>query len=141
VSQQRHDRGGQKEEVSVVRRSSEVEKFRKRLLEARSESALSNAEIGRRAQVSRSQVGIILRGDFFSISENVARVGKAIGLVSDVPVDLEQTKTSSWMRIEAKILEIWDGTDESANNIIILLDTLKRLSCSRCSKRDASSAR
>lgn len=115
----------------MVRRTADVNRFWESLCEARAASKLTNSEIGRRAQVSRSQVGVILRGDFSTISENVARVGTALGLTMDSFIKLDQMNTAAWARIQATLLKVWDLTDEGAQNIITMLEAMDKLNLDR----------
>lgn len=96
--------------------------FKDRLLEARANSPLSNAEIGRRSQVQRAQVGRILSGKFKTIGANTARVGHVLGVVTEDIIVPSASPVPIWRRVERRLISVWDGTEAGAERILALLD-------------------
>ncbi|WP_298463991.1 hypothetical protein [uncultured Erythrobacter sp.] len=94
---------------------------------ARSQTALSDTEIGSISGVHPSQVGRIVRGEFKTISFNVVQVCKALGIaVESAPRNLSE-ESDAWLRLEASLRGLWDKTPEGADKIVKVLDTISTL--------------
>jgi hypothetical protein len=103
--------------------SPQLQEVRSRIATAHRRKGLSNAEIGRMANVHPSQVGRICGGDFKTFSHNVVRICKAL----DVRVPrLEPSGKSdaAWVQVQSSIRRIWDETPEGAKAIARMLDAV-----------------
>lgn len=119
---------------------SNIATFKRRLLLAHGRSLLTDAEIGRRANVHRGQVGRILKGEFSTFSENAVSVGRVLGVPCDSSVKPDVHSIASWIRLEEKLLELWDGSDDGAELILGLFDSLAGLIEHRTAAARAQSA-
>jgi hypothetical protein len=93
-------------------------------------SRLSNADIGRLANVHPSQVGRICAGNFKTISNNVVQICKVLKV--KVPkLDEEANMDIEWAKANASLRRIWDQTPEGAALIRRMLDAVADLRASQ----------
>ena len=93
----------------------------RRIATARSDSPLSDAEIGRLSGVHPSQVGRICRGGFRTISNNVVQICCALGLPVRVVESSGTPADRSWQKLERSVHEAWDRTPEGAAKLVKIL--------------------
>ncbi len=91
------------------------------------ERGYSRAKLGILADVHPSQVSRICRGEFRTISHNVVRVCKELGLPVESLARQPDAADPSWVRIEASVRRIWDETPGGADRIARVLDTIAQL--------------
>ena len=105
----------------------DIEALTSQLCSAKTSKELSNAEIGRQADVHPSQVGRILGGQFRTFSLNVLQVCAILNI--DVHELQRQTlkDSAAWLQLERSLRHLWDDTPHGARLIAILLDTIAKL--------------
>jgi len=100
--------------------------LQKRISDKCAKSRLSNADIGKLANVHPSQVGRIRAGNFKTFSNNVVQVCKVLKV--KVPkIDEESSMDTEWAKANASLRRIWDQTPEGATMIRRILDAVADL--------------
>jgi transcriptional regulator with XRE-family HTH domain len=105
----------------------DTEDLRRRLQSARKKQQLTVTDIGRLARVHPSQVGRILRGEFRTMSHNVAQICRVLG-IEPAPVGRPAIKRdATWALLERNLQLLWDGSPRRARQIARLLGALAKL--------------
>jgi hypothetical protein len=103
--------------------------LQKRISDKYAKSSLSNADIGRLANVHPSQVGRVCAGNFKTISNNVVQICKILK-VKEPKLDAESNMDTEWAKANASLRRIWDQTPEGAATIRRMLDAVADLRAS-----------
>ena len=108
----------------------QLDALQNRISDKYAKSRLSNADIGRLANVHPSQVGRVCAGNFKTISNNVVQICKILKV--KVPkVDEQSSMDIEWARANASLRRIWDQTPEGAAMIRRMLDAVADLRASQ----------
>jgi len=113
----------------------QISNLRQRISRAHSKSGLSQADLGRIANVHASQVSRICAGEFKTLSANVVQI--CMILKVKVPrLDEEEKMDKEWAKAHASLRRIWDQTPEGAATIRRLLDAIADLRTSIATGED-----
>ncbi len=103
-----------------------IAKLRTDIALRKTSSDLSYSEIGEKAGVHASQVSRICRGEFKTLSQNVVRVCRTLGLSIEGFTDAERADPAV-ARLISGVMAVWKGTDADAERIVAFLDQLGEL--------------
>lgn len=106
-----------------------------RIADARAMSTLTDADLGRAADVHPSQVGRICRGEFRTFSNNVVQICTALGLAVRT-VDLPKTAgDAAWSKLAASVLRAWDRTPQGADKLARIMEAVADIRCASSDDR------
>ena len=116
----------------------EREELRLRVLDARSQCTLSNAQIVQATGVDPGQVSKICRGKFETLSDSLMKICNILGIsvksgtamrdAATAEVDAEGAqKAAAWRRLERSVRRAWDETPEGAARLARVLDAVARI--------------
>lgn len=110
----------------------EREKLADLIRQQRSKSALSNNQLATLAGVDPGQTSRILGGQFRTVSGNVLRICKVLGLdphaVAPTQPTAKQTrKRAAWAKLEASVRRAWDETPQGADRLVAVIDAVAKL--------------
>lgn len=110
----------------------EREKLAELIRQHRTKLALSNQELAKLADVDPGQTSRILDGQFRTVSGNVLRICKALGLDPHVmsptaTTVAEARKRAAWAKLEASLRRAWDETPQGADRLAAVIDAVAKL--------------
>ncbi len=103
-----------------------LDKLRTEIALRKASSNLSYSEIGEKADVHASQVSRICRGDFKTLSQNVVRICRTLGISIEGFIDAESADPAV-ARLISGVMAVWKGTEADAERIVAFLDQLGEL--------------
>lgn len=116
----------------------EREKLAELIRRRRAKTSLSNAELAAIASVDPGQTSRILDGKFRTVSGNVLRICKALGIDphgehnDDAPKEVR--KHAAWAKLEASVRRAWDQTPKGAERLVAVIDAVAKVTPGRRGK-------